>query len=81
MTETTSKLERQDAMGELKNWYTSKTVWGGVVAILASCSHLLGVEIAADDQGGLVDSLTALAAAAGGLVAIWGRISARKRLR
>jgi hypothetical protein len=29
----------------------------------------------------LVDSLTALAAAAGGLVAIWGRISARKRLR
>lgn len=68
-------------MGELKNWYMSKTVWGGVVAILASCSHILGVEIGSDDQSGLVDGLTALATAAGGLVAIWGRISATKRLR
>lgn len=68
-------------MGELKNWYMSKTVWGGVVAILASCSHLLGVEIGLDDQSGLVDGLTALATAVGGLVAIWGRISATKRLR
>jgi hypothetical protein len=68
-------------MGELKNWYMSKTVWGGVVAILASCSHLLGVEIGLDNQSGLVDGLTALATAAGGLVAIWGRISATKRLR
>jgi hypothetical protein len=68
-------------MGELKNWYMSKTVWGGVVAILASCSHLLGVEIGSDDQSGLVDGLTALATAAGGLVAIRGRISATKRLR
>lgn len=68
-------------MGELKNWYMSRTVWGGVVAILASCGNLLGLEIASEDQSGLVDGLTALAAAAGGLVAIWGRISARKRLR
>lgn len=68
-------------MGELKNWYMSKTVWGGVVAILASCSHLFGVDIASDDQSGLVDGLSALATAAGGLVAIWGRISATKRLR
>ena len=81
MRETNSKLEKDEAMDDLKNWYMSKTVWGGVVAILASCSHLLGVEITTDDQGGLADGLTALAAAAGGLVAIWGRISARKRLR
>jgi hypothetical protein len=68
-------------MGELKNWYMSKTVWGGLVAILASCANLLGLDIAPDEQSGLVDGVTALAAAAGGLVAIWGRISARERLR
>lgn len=68
-------------MNEQKNWYMSKTVWGGVVAILASCANLLGLEISADEQGGLVDGLSALAAAAGGLIAIWGRISARRTLR
>jgi glutamate synthase domain-containing protein 3 len=68
-------------MNELKNWYMSKTVWGGLIAILASCGNLLGLDIAAEDESGLVDGLTALVAAAGGLVAIWGRISARTRLR
>lgn len=79
--QTSDKREKDDAMGELKNWYMSKTVWGGLVAILASCANLLGLDIAPHEQSGLVDGLTALAAAAGGLVAIWGRISARKRLR
>lgn len=68
-------------MNELKNWYLSKTVWGGVVAILASCGNLFGLDIAPEDQSGVVDGLTALAAAIGGLFAIWGRISARTRLR
>lgn len=68
-------------MNDLKTWYMSKTVWGGVVAILASCANLLGLEIAHEDESGIVDGLTALAAAIGGLIAIWGRISARARLR
>ncbi len=68
-------------MNDLKTWYMSKTVWGGVVAILASCANLLGLEITAEDERGIADGLTALAAAAGGLMAIWGRISARTRLR
>ncbi|WP_455272241.1 hypothetical protein [Rhizobium herbae] len=68
-------------MNDMKIWYMSKTVWGGAVAILASCANLLGLEIALEDERGLVDGLTALAAAVGGLVAIWGRISARARLR
>jgi hypothetical protein len=68
-------------VSDLKIWYLSKTVWGGVVAILASCANFLGLDITNEDQSGLVDGLTALAAAAGGLLAIWGRISARTRLR
>lgn len=68
-------------MNDLKAWYMSRTVWGGVVAILASGANVLGLDITNEDQGGLADGLTALAAAAGGLLAIWGRISARTRLR
>lgn len=68
-------------MSDVKEWYMSKTVWGGAVAILASCGGFFGLEIGPDEQGGLVEGLIALAAAAGGLIAIWGRISARKRLR
>lgn len=68
-------------MDEVKSWYMSKTVWGGVVAILASCADLLGVEVAPADQIGIADGLTALVAAAGGLLAIAGRLMAKRRLR
>lgn len=68
-------------MDEVKSWYMSKTVWGGVVAILASCADLAGLEVSPADQIGIADGLTALVAAAGGLLAIWGRISAKGRLR
>ncbi|WP_426123441.1 hypothetical protein [Pararhizobium sp. PWRC1-1] len=47
----------------------------------AFCANFLGLDITHEDRSGLVDGLTALAAAAGGLLAIWGRISARSRLR
>ena len=68
-------------MNEAKNWYLSKTIWGGAVAILSSCGNLVGIDIVVEEQAELVDALTALAAAAGGLVAIYGRISARQSLR
>lgn len=67
-------------MTDLKKWYASRTVWGAAIAILASCANLLGLEIASQDEAGLVDAVTALAAAIGGIVAIYGRVSARKRL-
>ncbi|MDQ0319615.1 hypothetical protein QO002_001753 [Pararhizobium capsulatum DSM 1112] len=68
-------------MVELKGWYQSMTVWGALVAVLASCAHLAGIEIGTQDQRQFVDALTTIAAAGGGLVAIYGRISASKRLR
>lgn len=68
-------------MTDMKMWYQSRAVWGGLVAILASCANLAGLDITADDQMQLVDGLTALAAAAGGLLAVYGRISAIKRVK
>ncbi len=68
-------------MIELKSWYSSKTVWGAAIVIVASCANLFGLEISAGDQHDLTENLSAIVAAAGGIIAIWGRISASKRLR
>ncbi|WEZ83984.1 hypothetical protein P6U16_04415 [Rhizobium sp. 32-5/1] len=68
-------------MSEIKNWYFSKTVWGAAIAIVASCANLFGWEISAGDQHDLTEKFTVIAAAAGGILAIWGRVSASKRLR
>ncbi|MFB2551020.1 hypothetical protein [Ensifer soli] len=67
-------------MEDSKVWYESRTIWGGLVAILASCANLAGLEIGADEKGALVEMLATLAAAAGGLVAIYGRVRARSRV-
>jgi hypothetical protein len=67
-------------MNDIKAWYSSRTVWGGLVAIAGACAALFGREIRPDEAAGLVEGLAALASAGGGLLAIFGRIAARKRL-
>ncbi|WP_377287811.1 hypothetical protein [Rhizobium sp. SG2393] len=68
-------------MPDMKNWYESKAVWGGIVAAGASLAGLLGVDLPDGAGHDLVEALTALAGAIGGLVAVYGRISADKRLK
>ena len=67
-------------MDETKQWYLSKTVWGALIAILASLLPAMGVELDAGTQARLADNLVSLAGAIGGLVAIYGRLTAEKRL-
>ncbi len=64
-----------------KDWWKSKTVWGAVVALAGALSAMAGVEIDAASSNEAVGALTALAGAAGALVAIWGRFAARETLR
>ncbi|MCD2181004.1 hypothetical protein [Rhizobium sp. GN54] len=66
---------------ETKVWYLSRTVWGGILAIAASVLNLAGTEISGADQAELADKMTALMAAAGGIVAVAGRLAASRRLR
>lgn len=63
-------------MMESKPWYLSKTVWGAVIAILASALNLGGYELGVLEQGQLIDGLVALAGSVGGIVAIYGRVVA-----
>jgi hypothetical protein len=66
---------------DLKPWYLSRTVWGGVLAIGASVANLAGFEISGTVQAELADRITALLAAAGGIVAVAGRLVAQRQLR
>jgi hypothetical protein len=67
-------------MDETKQWYQSKTVWGALIAIIASLLPAMGMELDGSVQGQLADNLVSLAGAIGGLVAIYGRLTAEKRL-
>lgn len=67
-------------MDETKQWYLSKTVWGALIAIFASLVPAMGMELDAGTQGRLADDLVSLAGAIGGLIAIYGRLTADKRV-
>ncbi len=65
---------------EFKSALASKGVWGGIVAVIAGVLGLLGYTLTPADQLDLVGLLSAIVSAVGGIVAIWGRIVATKRI-
>ena len=67
-------------MIDTKYWYQSKTVWGALIAILASVLHAGGFELGSKAQNELADGIVALTGAVGGLLALYGRLSAATRL-
>lgn len=68
-------------MIDAKAWYQSKTVWGGLIAIAAPLLKVTGLDVDAGMQGELTDAAAALAGAIGGLLAIYGRLSATTAIR
>jgi hypothetical protein len=67
-------------MSDVKTLFASKTFWGALVAVLAGALSLFGYQLGAADQAELINALSGIAAAAGGLLAIYGRIVASKRI-
>ncbi|AJY47225.1 hypothetical protein [Martelella endophytica] len=63
-----------------KKWYLSKTVWGALLAVAAPLLQYAGLHLDEGAQGELADSIIAILGAAGGLLAIIGRISAKASL-
>ena len=64
-----------------KSWWASKTVWGGLIAIIAGVLGFFGYQLLPADQTALVDCGAALAASLGGVIAIWGRVRASKMIK
>lgn len=67
-------------MNDYKSILTSKTVWGGIIAIAASAAGYFGYQIDTNAQASLLDLVTSAAGVIGGAVAIWGRIVATKKI-
>lgn len=67
-------------MFDTKPWWQSKTLWGSIVTLGSAALGLAGLEIGEADREGLIELLSSLGAALGGIVAIVGRISARRRI-
>lgn len=62
-------------MEETKSALTSKTIIGSIVTIAASIALLFGVDIG--DTNGLIEQISA---ALGGILALYGRVTAIKRI-
>lgn len=68
-------------MNETKSVWASKTVWGGIVAFVASIAGIWGYAIAPEEQAVIVDAACSVAAGMGAAVAILGRVTASKRVK
>lgn len=69
-------------MEETKQWWKSKTVWGGILSIAAVA--ISGTELACGEPTGVLSELQqnvdSILAGVGGLLAIGGRISAEQKI-
>lgn len=69
------------AASEPKPWWASRGIWGGLIAAGAGVAGILGYSVSPADQVALLDLLSALGAALGGLIALVGRLQARRPIR
>jgi hypothetical protein len=67
-------------MDEFKTLTQSKTFWGAVVALGGSALGLGHYTLTPADAASAVDLISGIVSAAGGLVAIYGRIVASKKI-
>ena len=63
-------------MYQEKSWMESTTIWGAIVAVVASLLSAFGVTIHIGAENELPDAVLQLIGAIGGLVAIYGRLAA-----
>jgi hypothetical protein len=64
---------------DVKGWLTSKTVWGGIIAAVSSVlSAVFKLEIPVEAT---TEIATSAAGIAGGLLAIYGRVKAVKKIK
>ncbi|MCT7376057.1 hypothetical protein [Chelativorans salis] len=67
-------------MNETKPWYLSRTIWASVVTVVAGMGGLLGLPVEEVDNQALVETLLQAVTAISGLLAIFGRLAADRRI-
>ena len=67
-------------MTETIKWWQSKTILGSVVAVLSGVGAIVGLNLDASLQSQLVDLIIGAGSVIGGVVAIYGRVTAKKTI-
>lgn len=67
-------------MNSSKPWYLSKTIWASAVTIATALGAMMGLPSGVIDNGALTDTIIQAITAISGLIAIFGRVSAAKRI-
>ncbi len=62
-------------MNDTKNFLTSKTIWGAMIALIATMLQMMGFDVTGMD--GTAEEIVTIAGAA---MAIYGRIKAVKKI-
>lgn len=62
-------------MEEVKGILQSKTVWGSAIAVLATLAQIAGYDLG--DTNGLAEQIVAII---GGVIAIYGRVTAVSKI-
>jgi 2-methylisocitrate lyase-like PEP mutase family enzyme len=63
-----------------KSIFASKGVWGGAIAVLAGMAGFFGFAVTSSDTSEITSHIDSILAAVGGLLAVYGRITANKTL-
>ncbi len=67
-------------MTDTKPWYLSRTIWASIVTILTGAAGLTGLPLDGLDGSALADTLLQAVSAISGLIAVFGRLSAKERI-
>lgn len=67
-------------MNATKPWYLSKTIWAGLVTVATAVAGLSGIPVGGIDNAALTEAILQAIAAVSGLLAIFGRLSASRRI-
>lgn len=67
-------------MEDIKGFFESKAVWGGIVGLIGSAVGLGHYTFSPGDAGHAVDALVSIATGVGSLLAIYGRVAASKKI-
>ncbi|MEP3439041.1 MAG: hypothetical protein ABJN75_20010 [Hoeflea sp.] len=67
-------------MTDIKPWWQSRTLWGAIVTLGSAALGLAGLDLGDADREALIELMTSLGAAIGGVIAIFGRITAKNRI-
>lgn len=63
-----------------KPWYASRTIWAGLVGLVAGAGGFFGLSITEAEQQELIATITTAAGGVAGLIAIVGRLLAETRI-